>query len=234
MSNAGIFLQQKIDETIGEYAVPALAAAVVGSAGKIVASAQGGIRKVGASGADNLVQAGDKFNLGSVSKVLTGYLMGKLIQEGVGGLTWETTITDVFPEMQALLGWKPAYAAAAIQQLVTHTAGMPYQPDKEKPAAIGEDWKSWTTADLTKAKLIARRKKYVEHAVVDEPLYELGAGCVYEGGPIICAAMAEKITGQTYEELVQRYIYTPLGMSHSGFGQTAVGDLDGPWQHSWT
>jgi CubicO group peptidase (beta-lactamase class C family) len=229
MDNATLFLGQKLLETIAEYNVPALAATVVSNNGTKLASAEKGIRKVGASGDQNAIQSTDRFNLGSISKVVTGYLMAKLIQESIGGLKWETTIGDVFPELANLPGWQAAYAAATVQQLLTHTAGFPYEPQNDNPL----DYETWTAQDLTRDKLMARRKKYVEAAVIDLPLYPPGEGYRYDGGGIICAAIAEKLTGRTYEELVKKYIYDPLGMASSGFGKLSEGPLDGPWQHTW-
>ena len=102
MSNADVFLQQKVLETLGEYGVPGLAAAVVASHGAQTASAQKGTRKVGGGGTNNAILPVDRFNLGSVSKVITGYLMARLIQDSVGGLKWETTLGEVFPELASL------------------------------------------------------------------------------------------------------------------------------------
>ena len=78
-----------------------------------------------------------------------------------------------------------------------------------------------------------RRKKYVECAVIDPPLYQPGGGFVYEGGGIICASMAEKLTGKTYEELVQQYVFGPLGMTHSGFGKLSTPGISTDRGSTW-
>jgi CubicO group peptidase (beta-lactamase class C family) len=229
IAKARTFLAQKLRETVGEYAVPALAAVLVRDAGDTIVAGQEGIRKVGARGTDNAIQSTDKFDLGSVTKVFTGALMGKLIHEGIGGLEWRTRLVDVFPELQNLSGWQPAYAAITLEQLVTHTSGLRYEPT----ANDSEEYKTWPPSELTKPKLMQHRQQYVRDAVVDAPIFGPGSGLAYGGGGIICAAMAERRTGKTYEDLAQEYLYRPLGMTNSGFGVLSQGQLNGPWQHQW-
>ena len=229
LERAQKYLEQKLRETIAECGVPALAAVLVRNQGRTIVSGQQGIRKVGATGAQNTIQPSDRFNLGSVSKVFTGNLMGKLIQDGVGNLQWGTKLIDVYPEIASIPGAKDVYEDVTIEQFLAHTSGMPIQPSGDDANA----YLSWTAADLTKAKLKQRRKQYMTAAMMDSPLFQPGQGAEYSGGGVICAAMAEHKTGKTYEELLQEHIYDPLGMTHSGVGELSTGALDGPWQHGW-
>ena len=81
------FLDRKARETVGKCAVPGLGAVLVTGAGaRTMATAQG-IRKVGATGAANAVTLNDKWVLGSISKPVTGTVIGILIENGVGNLT---------------------------------------------------------------------------------------------------------------------------------------------------
>lgn len=223
------FLEQKLRETIAECGVPALAAAMVRN-GATMVSAQQGVRKLGASGAGNAVQPTDKFNLGSISKVITGNLMAKLIQDGVGGLQWSSRLGDVLPELWVLPNARDGYKNVTVEQLLVHTSGMPYQPKHDE----GEDWKAYTVLQMHKEHLKDRRRRYSLAAVLDAPsFWPPGSGFEYGGGAIIAASMAEKKTGQTYEDLVKQHLFTPLGMSNSGFGVMSPGALDGPWQHTF-
>jgi CubicO group peptidase (beta-lactamase class C family) len=147
-------LGQKLRETIAEVGVPALAAVLVRDSGSGIVSGQQGIRKVGASGPANDIQPSDKFNLGSVTKVFTGMLMARLIHENVGNLTWQTKIVDVFPNLPSLPGWQAAYADVAIEHLITHCSGMPFEPNGDD----GEAYKNWPASELTKPKLRQHRK----------------------------------------------------------------------------
>lgn len=221
------FLEHKLRETIAECNVPALAAAMVRN-GTTLVSAQQGVRKLGASGAGNAIQPSDKFNLGSISKVITGNLMGKLIQDGVGNLRWNTTMGEVLPGLWAVPQARDGYKGVTVEQLLVHTAGFPYTPVNDDV----NDWLSYTVLDMNKTALKKRRVKYTLTSVFDAPSYwPPGSGYEYSGGGIIAACMAEQRTGQTYEDLVKAHLFTPLGMSSSGFGVMSTGALTGPWQH---
>lgn len=227
---AGKFLEQKLRETIAECGVPALAAVLVRDSGSTIVSAQQGVRKLGASGPANAVQPSDKFNIGSVSKVFTGNLIGKLIQDGVTSLDWKSTIADVYASIWDNDAAFEGYRAVTIPQLIGHTSGMPYTPSKD----LVDDFENYTAADMTKTKLRARRRLYVKNAVLDNPTYwPPGSGFEYSGGGIIASSMFEHKTGETYEDLLKKHIFEPLGMNDSATGVTATADLDGPWQHAW-
>jgi CubicO group peptidase (beta-lactamase class C family) len=229
LDNAKLFLEQKLRETIAECDVPALSAVLVRDEGHTIVAGQQGIRKVGATGVQNNIQPHDKFNLGSISKVFTGNLIGKLIQNGVGNLQWDTKLIDVYPTIGIIPGMHSVYKNVTIEQFLVHTSGMPYTPASDNVY----DYLSWTAIDLTKPKLMKRRFSYVAASVLDLPLFQPGQGYQYSGGGIICAAMAEHRTGKTYEDLMEEHIYNPLGMTNSGFGVLSLGVLDGTWQHGW-
>jgi CubicO group peptidase (beta-lactamase class C family) len=229
LARAKHFLEQKLRETIAECGVPALAAVLVRDQGQAIVASQQGIRKVGATGAQNKIQQSDRFNLGSVSKVFTGNLIGKLIQNGVGNLQWDTKLVDIYPTIHTIPGVQSVYKNVTIEQFLAHTSGMPIQPAGDNANA----YLNWTVIDLTKQKLKQRRTQYTVAATMDSPLFQPGQGAEYSGGGVICAAIAEEKTGETYEDLMQKHIYGPLGMTNSGFGELSPGALDGPWQHGW-
>src|SRR4029453_16894254 len=44
--------------------------------------------------------------------------------------------------------------------------------------------------------------------------------------------MAERVTGQSWEALIQELLFQPLGITSAGFGGTGTpGQLDQPWPH---
>jgi len=225
------FLDRKARETVGKCAVPGLGAVLVTGAGaRTMATAQG-IRKVGATGAANAVTLNDKWVLGSISKPVTGTVIGILIENGVGNLTWTTRLNQVFPEVETLPGAHPQYAEVTLEQLMAHTSGMHYNP-------LTEPGDQWFPADLsiglTDANVMERRVKFVHAAVLDVPLFAPGDGFTYGGGAIVAAAMFERRTGVRFERLMQTHLFAPLNMDHSGLGVTSPGPLDGPWLHAWS
>src|ERR671932_561472 len=127
LDNAKLFLEQKLRETIAECDVPALSAVLVRDEGHTIVAGQQGIRKVGATGVQNNIQPHDKFNLGSISKVFTGNLIGKLIQNGVGNLQWDTKLIDVYPTIGIIPGMHSVYKNVTIEQFLEHTSGKTYE-----------------------------------------------------------------------------------------------------------
>lgn len=220
------FLDQKARETIGKCGVPGLGAVLVAGERRI-RSAQG-VRKLGANDEQNTIHVDDKWFLGSISKPVTGTVIGILIQKGIGDITWTTRLKDVFPEIQTQSGAWSEYFNVTVEQFMAHTSGMPgepLQPNDQPPT---------DAALLSDANVIQRRRNYVEGAVRDEPEYKPGEGHVYSGGTIICAAMYEKRTGIRFDRLLKEHLYDPLGMAHSGWGlSSSVGQLDGLYLHEW-
>jgi CubicO group peptidase (beta-lactamase class C family) len=51
-------------------------------------------------------------------------------------------------------------------------------------------------------------------------------------GYVLAGAIAERITGQAWEELIAKTIFQPLGMTSAGFGGLGTaGKIDQPWPH---
>jgi CubicO group peptidase (beta-lactamase class C family) len=82
---AEAFLAAKLREFVTQSHVPALACVLVRDAGATIVSGQQGIRCVGASGPRNDIQPGDRFNIGSISKVFAAHLIGVMIDAGGRG-----------------------------------------------------------------------------------------------------------------------------------------------------
>src|SRR5208283_2624658 len=119
---------------------PAMAAALVHNYGAVTAFTTKGVRRWGNPAP---AQQTDIFNLGSISKPVTGYLMATLIQAGLptpsGPLTWEFRIRQAFPELESAdcrhkFGIPDSYAGSSlgvdnylnvtIEELLSQGSGM--------------------------------------------------------------------------------------------------------------
>jgi CubicO group peptidase (beta-lactamase class C family) len=193
---------------------------------------QVGLRRAdGPNDLSNRIVPTDRFDIGSVGKTFTGLLVGHMIDRGEHGLTYETTLGSVFPSLTTEVrnGYVAGYMNAPIKYLMTHSTGMPYNPSTE-PA---DQWMPEDATALTDANLMARRYRFVQAAVQDRPAFGMGGGKIYGGGTIIIGAMLERLTGRKFETLMRDKVLLPLGMAKSQYGRTAVGPLDGPWQHTF-
>lgn len=225
---ATIFLGRRLLAIAKQCNVPAMAGVLVRDQGDTIITNAQGVRKIGESGPQNTIMPWDKFDLGSISKVYAAYLIGALIEAHVSKVDWGTKLGKVIALQPT--NYSTLYGEEPMDYYTVHSSGMPEQPTADNV----NDWELFTPLDATFAKRHARRVAYVQNAVQDKPLFTPGSGYQYSGGGIITACMLEEIMQKPYEDLVNEYIYQPLGMHHSGFGRMcSPGALDGPWQHSY-
>jgi len=199
----------------------ALASAIIVN-GKIYSVAAVGIREYGT---DSWVTVKDKFLIGSCTKAITASLAAVLIDEGV--LNWQTTIREVFPNLEML----PDYEKITIAQLLSHRAGLPKNYKNGKTTwKIDYDFDEEhgsTPKDL--------RLQYLENTVQDKPLRPPGEMVHYSNsGYIIAGAMMEQATHRSIYDLWQEKIFIPLGISSAGYGPPATSEPHKqPLGHYW-
>lgn len=209
-------LRELLEPIRSKHKIPAMAAAVIKD-GKVIAIGATGVR---AAGGTEAVTVEDKFHLGSDTKAMTATLVAVLVQEGK--LSWATTVGEVFgdevKDMDA--GWR----GVTIEQLLHNRGGAP--ADLNAGGLWGRLWERKGTPSQQRLELV--------HGVVSRPpAAEPGTKMIYSnGGFAIAGAMAEKVTGRAWEDLMQEKVFAPLGITTAGFG--APGDsakVDQPWGH---
>jgi CubicO group peptidase (beta-lactamase class C family) len=92
-------------------------------------------------------------------------------------------------------------------------------------------WRNPPALGLESAKA---RREAVLKVIADKPAYPPGEKYAYSNvGYTIAAAMAEKVTGATWEDLVKREVFEPLELTEAGFGPPKSGDntLEQPRGH---
>ncbi len=139
-----------------------------------------------------------KFRLGSITKQFTSALI--LILEQQGKLSVEDKISDHLDYFRKDLGQK-----ISIHHLMTHTSGLP---------------EYLRTPDFmrTTAKLHADVKQFIIDYCSDDLNFEPGTDWSYSNsGYFILGAIIEKVSGMTYEEALNNFIFKPLEMNDSGY-----------------
>lgn len=181
-------------------------AATVTVDGEVVASAVDGERKTG-SGVP--LELGDSFHVGGIAKSITATMIARLIESGQ--LDWSTTVGESFPNVPIHDDWIPV----TLEQLLTDTAGAPRNiPSdiKSKRPPLGPE--------RTRA-----RHDAVLSVLAQPPAYLPGKRNEYSNfGYVIAAAIAEQVTGKSWEELVKREVFEPLTLTSAGFGPPASPD----------
>jgi len=159
-------------------------------------------------------------NLGSLNKMFTAIAIAQL--QAAGRLDWQDTVGRHLPRF-------PNAAIrdeVTIHQLLTHSSG------------VGS---YWNPAYEAAKHHIGSQQAFLQ-TFVDQPLlFKPGTGIEYSnGGPVILGLVIEALSGLSYEAYVQRHIYRPAGMTHSGHFRRddarpgfAIGylpDGDGRWR----
>lgn len=195
-----------------KHGFPALGGAIVTSKG-LKAMAVTGVRKAGTNVA---ATPDDLWHLGSDTKAMTALVIAKLVEQGK--LTWDTSIEAVLPKPVAN---SQTFGAITLTELLSHRAGL----------AANVDW-----GRLAKAggPLPAQREAAVEMAASVKLQSPPGTKYEYSNtGYVIAAAMAEEMSGRSWEDLIRDDVFKPLGMTSAGFGGTGTpGQIDQPWPHT--
>src|SRR5918993_3325037 len=175
-----------LESVRAKYALPALAAAVVKD-GEVIASGAVGVR---ALGTDVPVTVDDRFHLGSDTKAMTATLAGMMVDEGK--LRWDSTIGEVLGGK--VQGMNPALAAVTLEQLLSHTSGIP--TDNQEIADI------YFNVNAFDFNLDTLRLKALVAWKTNEPKVPEGAPFQYSNlGYMIAGAMIETAAGKPWEEL---------------------------------
>ena len=204
-------LDDVLQPVLMRHKVPALAGAIVTNRGPVAIAAVG-VRKAGTA---VKVTPEDKWHLGSETKTMTAHLVAALVERG--RLKWATTLTDSFPELAESF-W-PALRKATLAQLLSHRSGL----------AENLAW----NAIPRQGSLREQREAAIRMLAQAPRRFDPGADFLYSNtGYVVAGAMAERASGSTWEELMTRMLFEPLGMRSAGFGGTGTpGRIDQPWPH---
>jgi CubicO group peptidase (beta-lactamase class C family) len=207
-----------LEEVRSRYNLPGIAAAVFNS-DNMIAIGAAGTRKV--NSAVPLIYT-DKIQIASISKTMTATITARLIEDSL--LSWNTTLAELYPELAASM--KPAYRTVTIEMLLRHTGGLPQWMRNDDIV------KSWTKKHR-QLSLTEQRYEAVKYMLSISPEYVPGSRNYYTNDSyLILGNICERVAKKTCEDLFREYIFAPLQMHSSGFGQPwADRSLNNPWGH---
>ena len=205
MTRAGLGdLDPLIDEAMAEWQVPGLALCVVRDGEPDLVRVYG----------QRDVEAGlpvtidTQFTLCSITKSFTAAGLGMLVDER--RLDWTKPVREYLPEFR--LHDPIATDRVTVQDLLCHHSGLPRH-----------DW-VWMTGDLSRDEMFAALR-YLE------PSRDIRTSYQYSNlGYLVAGMIAERITGQSWEDFTRDRILAPLGMTHVGF---SAEDLERAEDSAW-
>jgi len=146
------------------------------------------------------------FRPGSVSKLFTWTAVMQLVQAGK---------LDLDKDVNTYLDFKippKDGKPVTLRNLMTHTPGFGETVKylilfgKDKPVSLGAALKRW----------------------VPDQIYAPGEVPAYSNyGASVAGYIVERVSGEPFEQYVQRHIFAPAGMNHSSFQQPLPANLDG-------
>jgi CubicO group peptidase (beta-lactamase class C family) len=181
---------------------PAWAAAVV-KGDKVVAVAGIGLHDVQTG--TSLVVDRDLFHWGSVTESVTATMISGLIQDGT--LSWRATLAELLPDAQM----REEYRGFTLASLLDPPAKLPPYTNFETGEPRRFSRYTGTSFD--------KRDAFVREVLQQAPPLRSDTGLAYpHAGPAIAAHLAEVAAGQSWEELVKKHVFDPVGMSSADFG----------------
>lgn len=184
-------INEVIEQALVDYQVPGLAMAVVVDGQVILAKGYGyrDMEKKLPVSADTL------FLVGSPTKAFTSFVAGTLVDQGQIG--WDEPVSNYFPDFRLFDPYMTQNLT--LRDLLTHRTGMPRH-----------EW-MWFNSTFTRQEVLHRLRFL-------EPAFDIRERYHYNNLMYLTAGMAlEKVTGKSWETLVQEKILNPLGMNSTYF-----------------
>jgi len=188
-------------DVVQKYGVPGMTGAVI-SGNKVIIGAAG----VREAGTQSPVLATDLFHNGSTTKAMTAALAGVFVDRGL--IHWNTTIGQVFPELRGQV--RPEYLNVTLKDLLQQRGGI--IADADATPALIQEFNSLAAGNPTTGRMAILKD------LLNQPLPNpVGTFHYSNSGYAVVGTMLERLTGQSYETLMQRYVFHPLGMTTATF-----------------
>lgn len=133
------------------------------------------------------------YQIASCTKAFTAALAAMLVDEG--SLDWDVPVREYLPEVR----FYDEYATrmVCVRDLLCHRTGLPRHEY------------SWYGTDYTREDIV-RNLRFLEPNQPLRTKFQYNNQCYVLAGRVL-----ERLTGKTYEELVQERVFEPLGMGRS-------------------
>ena len=207
--------QDRLEVLRNAHDAPALAAAAQQRGGKTRVWATG----LRMAGAEAPVTPDDQWHLGSISKSFLATLIGRLVDQQ--RLKWDDRLGAALAAEHPAM--PQAYCDANVLHLLSHRAGF---ADNLLYPVMGQ-------FDASKDDERTQRRAFLEKAFALPPVAPVGGATQYSNvGYVAAAAMIEARTGKTWQALMAREVFAPLGLRSAGFGPPGrIGALLQPVGH---
>ncbi|MES2252669.1 MAG: serine hydrolase domain-containing protein [Pseudomonadota bacterium] len=189
--------EKYIEKVQADWGAPGIAVGIVKD-GKVVYIKTFGVREVGI---DKKIDEHTVFQIASLTKNILVHLYAKLVQEGK--VKWDDPVTKYMPNF--FIGNAEVTQKFTIRDLMSHRSGL--------PSFSGDTlWQLDFSADEIiqgMAKIPLKRPFHSKYGYQNQ-LFGMAS------------MIAEKITGKTIETLFKEYFFTPMQLTDSSVGISAI------------
>lgn len=183
---SGINDKQKIenilDRYIETYNIPAIGVSIINQESDLYVIR--GERKLGSN---EKVEITNKFHLGSNTKAITAFVAMKMVENNQ--LDFNVKVFELFPEL--LEKSRSEYHQITLADLFQHSARI-------RPYTDFEEFDSLPT--MENDDIITQRYKFMSFVLTEEPV---DSGSYSNAGLVIAAHILEKISGKSFEQLLE-------------------------------
>lgn len=154
------------------------------------------------------VSANTVFQIGSITKVFTAYVLQQYVDDGK--LTMESTLEELIGESVSL---NEKTAKITLHQLITHTSGLPRIPKSLMDLTLERAGKDNLMDDPYTHTSVSEIMDYLATA---DDAKNPGKFDYSNYGVGLLGHILEQLSGQTLEQLYQEHIFGPFNMQTSG------------------
>ncbi|MFC7301705.1 serine hydrolase domain-containing protein [Cognatiluteimonas weifangensis] len=195
-------VDEAVEAAIARYRLPGIAVGVIED-GQVV-YARGFGETVAGSG--DPVTTKTLFKIASNSKAMTASVLARLVQ--AGKLRWDDPVTKYLPDFAMHDPWVTRHMT--VGDLLVHNSGLPEG---------GGDLMLWPEPNLFTRADIVHGLRHIK------PAYGFRAGYAYDNLLYVVAGeVAAAAGGASYEELVRRELFAPLGLGGCRVGEFSRAD----------
>lgn len=150
-------------------------------------------------------QLDTKFDTASITKIFTSVAILQLVEAEL--LRLDDKVLGILE-----LEGSAISKEVTVYHLLTHTSGIADDADEEAGESYEEIWKEKPNYSVRET------VDFLPQFIHKEPNFKPGEGCRYNNCAfILLGLIIEKISGKSYREFVQKYIFDVVGMEQTGF-----------------
>lgn len=215
-------LRANLETIKNKFSLPSISGAFLRNGG-IEEIATVGVRKAGNK---TVTTSNDRHHLGSCGKSMTATLAALLIEQGY--LKWNSTLEELLPETQIDNQLKDV----TFELLLSHRSGLIRDTEDFENGWLYAVLESGLYSPTEARKLVAEKILSIPPKFTPRKSFEYS-----NIGYMVSGYIMEYITSTSWEELMRRYVFSPLKMDSCGFGPTSNPSNSSPtqpWGHKIT